>query len=63
MDAEKTMLEMEEHEAYLMCRAELLREPVPYEIFETVWHLRERNLLGPFGDGSQDGWFNVNPDR
>ncbi len=57
------VLRREERDAFLMLRAELLRDPVPFEVHETIWYLRERALLGPFGDGSNpDGSFNVNPE-
>ena len=60
----REVLLREEHEARLMFRAEFLRDPVPYEVFEIVWHVRRQELLRtPGDDGSEDGWFRVNPDR
>lgn len=58
------VLEDEEHNAYLMFRAEFLRNPVPCELHETLWHVREQELLrAPGDDGSKDGWFEVNLDN
>ena len=58
------VLANEQHNAYMMFRMEFLRDPVPYELQETLWHVRHQELLrAPGDDGSEDGWFRINPDR
>ncbi len=59
----RDVLRDEEHNAHLMFRAEFLRDPVPYELHETLWHVREQELLrAPGDDGSENGRFNVDLD-